>query len=226
MVARSCVNDEITGDGFPENERIFLENLTRTRLTAYSTPRSSFPRWLAARRAHSVQEISWSFFIWLDKGEGLWHRWKKRKKARVRRRNAKGKILACTLLVRSNECVVRRSYFFYSLSLSLSLSLPLLCPTLSKELARSFKVAAWLFVPAATQTQFAFRPLSFLHDTLRTWHLVCVCITGCVSFFSSGRSVNPDFRQCHSALRPSTSCIYNQLGFPRHDICFENDFIW
>lgn len=28
----SCVRDEITGDGFPENERIFLKNLTRTRL--------------------------------------------------------------------------------------------------------------------------------------------------------------------------------------------------
>lgn len=48
--------------------------------------------------------------------------------------------------------------FFYS---------HLLYPTLTQATREvSFQgLAAWLFVPAA-QTQFAFRPLSFLHDTL------------------------------------------------------------
>lgn len=37
-------------------------------------------------------------------------------------------------------------------------------------------LAAWLFVPA-TQTQFAFRPLSFLHDTLLRPSLVVVYVS-------------------------------------------------
>lgn len=51
-------------------------------------------------------------------------------------------------------------------------------------------LAAWLFVPA-TQTQFAFRPLSFLHDTLLRPSPVVVYVSSCfLLFFGSKRISN------------------------------------
>lgn len=63
------------------------------------------------------------------------------------------KILTCIPRYTSGSTYVS-FVFFYS---------HLLCPTNTREVFQG--LAAWLFVPA-TQTQFAFRPLSFLHDTL------------------------------------------------------------
>ena len=178
---------------FPRKRADFSRESNKDAALRYSTPhRLSFPRWLATRGAQvNAERVCGEFrdhfsFGWTkERGWGIGGRNERRHEYEEECKGKNSSVHSAVRYVRHTYVFVRTSFT----SLSLFFSLSLLCPTLPKELARSFKVAAWLFVPA-TQTQFAFRPLSFLHDTLRTWHLVCVCITVCVSFFSSGRSVN------------------------------------
>lgn len=181
-----CVRDEITGDGFPEKTSGFFSRIQQGHL-CYLTPLIDRLFRAGSARVHDPRRSDGNFVT-------IFHLVRhQERKERGRGARVRGGMRGKNSSVHSACIHVRRTYsfvFFYSH----------LYPTLPKELARSFKVAAWLFVPA-TQTQFAFRPLSFLHDTL-VRGIPCVCITAFPSFLPAARfdfvKITPSTRGCLS----------------------------